>query len=216
MLGLLSLVGWSPRPEMAAAFPDTPTMWAVARWLREADPRYNTAPTTTVVTVPADLALQTASGQVAAFPATQTVFSVAHWMQAAHPWCNTAPTAAVEVEHPDPFGVVRGVVIGEDPQGDPLTYTISDAPTYGSVSLDTASGKFIYTPTTTDRAVSADSFTVRVEDGHLKGTTTVVARVDVKPVTSPTSVVVGHSTLQIPCGPDGVTVPADWYFPTGP
>jgi hypothetical protein len=37
----------------------------------------------------------------------------------------------------------------------------------------------------------------------------------VKPVTSPTSVVVGHSTLEIPCGPDGVTVPADWYFPTG-
>lgn len=29
-----------------------------------------------------------------------------------------------------------------------------------------------------------------------------------------TGVDVGHSTLEIPCGPDGYTAPADWYFPT--
>ena len=29
-----------------------------------------------------------------------------------------------------------------------------------------------------------------------------------------TGVQVGHSALEIPCGPDGYTAPADWYFPT--
>lgn len=29
-----------------------------------------------------------------------------------------------------------------------------------------------------------------------------------------TGVDIGHSTLEIPCGPDGYTAPADWYFPT--
>ena len=64
VLAVLSFLGWTPRPETAAAFPTVPTPWAVVAWLRDAHPWYNRPPSAVVVTGPPDPTGDTAIGQV--------------------------------------------------------------------------------------------------------------------------------------------------------
>ncbi|MCF6280629.1 MAG: Ig-like domain-containing protein [Candidatus Polarisedimenticolaceae bacterium] len=57
---------------------------------------------------------------------------------------------------------LTGQLIGNDPEDDPLTYVITQAPTKGSLDVDTATGEFTYTPNSD--ALNSDSFWFRVDD----------------------------------------------------
>ncbi len=64
---------------------------------------------------------------------------------------------------------LSGELIGRDPEGDPLTYVITQQPTRGSlVVLDTATGAFTYTANSD--ALGADSFWFRVDDEQFQST----------------------------------------------
>ncbi len=91
-------------------------------------------------------------------------------------------------------GVVTGMVVASDADGDTLSYGGSTTTAKGSVIVDSASGAFTYTPTTIARQNAAapgaapadlqDSFTVTVVDGH-GGTATADVTVAVSPTPSP-------------------------------
>ena len=70
----------------------------------------------------------------------------------------------VTVDEQDADGVVRGVLNGEDPDGDVVDYELVTGPQNGSVQLD-ADGSFVYTPTESfAHQGGTDSFTVSVSD----------------------------------------------------
>lgn len=77
---------------------------------------------------------------------------------------NQAPTAQVQqdfVGAPPDFQVVAAID-ATDPEGDPLTYTLTADPTIGTVTL-AADGSFSYTPNDPAR-FETDEFTVKVSD----------------------------------------------------
>ena len=81
---------------------------------------------------------------------------------------NNAPTATVRTGSPDPIsGVVRGAVIGSDPNDDALSYTGSATTTHGAVIVS-AAGDFSYAPNASAfaGASSQDTFTVSIDDGY--------------------------------------------------
>jgi len=86
---------------------------------------------------------------------------------------NSAPVAGTPtVGTPDPTtGKVTGSLNVTDPDGNPLLYSVTAAPSSGAVALDGAGG-FTYTPTQAARlragqtaGADADAFTVAVSDG---------------------------------------------------
>lgn len=80
---------------------------------------------------------------------------------------NQAPTIAFDGSASTQTGqTVSGNLGGIDPEGDALTYTVTQAPKYGKLTIDQATGNFTYTPDQinyTDAQV--DSWTVSVTDG---------------------------------------------------
>ncbi len=105
---------------------------------------------------------------------------------------NAPPTGSPKVGAPDAVtGVVAGAVMGSDPNGDPLSYSLFQPAAKGAVNL-AADGSFTYTPTPVARHVASlpgsppanatDSFTVQVSDGS-GGTTDVPVDVTVSPAT---------------------------------
>ncbi len=74
---------------------------------------------------------------------------------------------------------VNGQVVATDADNDSLSYSISTGPTNGTVSLNAATGAFVYTPNTNYNG--SDSFIVTVSDGN-GGTTTSTVTVGVTPV----------------------------------
>jgi YVTN family beta-propeller protein/VCBS repeat-containing protein len=86
-------------------------------------------------------------------------------------------------------GALTGTVGVTDSDGDPLTYTVSGAPSKGKVVVN-ANGTFTYTPTAAARhaasavnapsTVTTDSFTVTVYDGR-RGLVTATVQVDISP-----------------------------------
>ena len=58
-----------------------------------------------------------------------------------------------------------GRVVGSDPDGDTLTYEVTSTPTHGTVSLNPATGEWMYLSSTAAVAQS-DSFIVTVSDGR--------------------------------------------------
>ncbi|MCV7011400.1 Ig-like domain-containing protein [Mycolicibacterium madagascariense] len=85
------------------------------------------------------------------------------------------------------LGTVTGVVSAVDPEGDPLTYTVTTGPTKGVLTLDATTGAYTYTPTVDARytalatpGVDTDTFTVTVSDG-LGGTMTQAVSVTIAP-----------------------------------
>lgn len=70
-------------------------------------------------------------------------------------------------------GTVTGQLVGTDPEGRSLTYTLTTAPSSGKLVFDSATAKFTYTPTTaqriaaavTETATDTIAMTVTVTDG---------------------------------------------------
>ena len=61
---------------------------------------------------------------------------------------------------------VIGNIGATDAEGDTLTYTVTQAPQYGTVTIDQTNGEFAYTPNDINyTAAQTDSFTVTVADG---------------------------------------------------
>ena len=74
---------------------------------------------------------------------------------------NQAPVASSTQTVTISDGVGQGRIIAADPEGDPLTYTITKAPRLGTVVID-AAGNYTYTANGPDMVV--DTFTVAVAD----------------------------------------------------
>jgi len=119
---------------------------------------------------------------------------------------NTAPVPTRTVGTPHAStGVVTGSVTATDANSDPLTYTVTANPTKGTVSFNTSTKAFNYTPTTTARhnasattattADKTDTFTVTVNDGY-GGVVAVPVSVTISPTnTGPTA---GTTAVGIP------------------
>ncbi|HEX7827180.1 MAG TPA: Ig-like domain-containing protein [Mycobacterium sp.] len=106
------------------------------------------------------------------------------------------------------IGEVKGTVKAVDPEGDVLTYTLTSGPTKGSVTVDSATGAFTYTPTSEARYDATvrpgqvvDSFTVTVRDAFGASASATVTAVPVAPYSAsaidqrPTSVGVSDPYL---------------------
>lgn len=109
---------------------------------------------------------------------------------------NTAPTGTFTIGSTNPTtGVVTGSVIGNDINGDPLTYSGSTATPKGAVVV-TVAGAFTYAPTDVARLNAAsptataadlqDNFTVTIADGR-GGTDGVAVTVPVVPAAAPST-----------------------------
>lgn len=86
---------------------------------------------------------------------------------------NATPTANPrQTGQTSPGGIVSGSLNAVDPNGDPLTYTVTAQPTSGSVVVN-ADGTYVYTPRGgVEQAGVTDSFTVVIDDSagfHLFG-----------------------------------------------
>ena len=82
---------------------------------------------------------------------------------------NQRPTTQLTLSAPGPDGIIVGSLNATDFENDPLTYTVTTAPTRGTVTLD-PDGDFTYTPGTQTAATGApDSFTVTIDDGAQHG-----------------------------------------------
>ncbi|HEY1026178.1 MAG TPA: tandem-95 repeat protein, partial [Pseudomonas sp.] len=93
---------------------------------------------------------------------------------------NDAPTASPSSISTDEDTAVNGSVVGQDADGDTLTYSIvsGDEPKHGTVVMN-ANGTYTYQPGKDFNG--SDSFTVTIDDGN-GGTTTSVVTVTVNPV----------------------------------
>jgi hypothetical protein len=65
---------------------------------------------------------------------------------------------------------------GYDPDQDPITFTITNGPSYGNATVNSSNGNFSYTPGTD--FVGEDSFTFAVSDGEYTDTATVTLHVE--------------------------------------
>ena len=87
---------------------------------------------------------------------------------------NAAPsaTSAPTVGSPNSSGVITGRINVTDADGDPLSYQVVTGPSKGTLSIDSATGTYTYTPTPaarlsaslTSNVVETDSFTIGVTD----------------------------------------------------
>ncbi|MGT2572032.1 tandem-95 repeat protein, partial [Acinetobacter ursingii] len=105
---------------------------------------------------------------------------------------NDAPTATANSIITDEDKPVTGNVVGQDVDGDTLTYTIATGPANGTVSIDSATGGYTYTPNANYNG--SDSFKVTVADDK-GGTTTVTVPVTIAAVNdAPTATASSIST----------------------
>ncbi len=75
---------------------------------------------------------------------------------------NRLPTTSPKVALVRSDGQVWGLIAGSDPEGDPITYGVKNAPKYGAVTID-QHGVYTYTPGAA--FTGTDTFTATVTDG---------------------------------------------------
>ncbi|WP_323816627.1 Ig-like domain-containing protein, partial [Cellvibrio sp. NN19] len=92
---------------------------------------------------------------------------------------NDAPVSADQTLTTDEDVALPGQIVATDVDGDTLSYAITSNATNGSVSLNTATGAFVYTPNANYNG--SDAFTVTISDGN-GGTTTSTVTIGVTPV----------------------------------
>ncbi len=92
---------------------------------------------------------------------------------------NTAPVASDLALVTDEDTPVSGQVVASDADGDVLFYSVSSGPANGSLTFNSATGQFTYTPNVNYNG--SDSFVVIVNDGN-GGTTTSTVTIGVNPV----------------------------------
>src|SRR5690606_31322784 len=97
-------------------------------------------------------------------------------------------------------------ILASDIDGDVLGYTVETNPTNGTVTLDTATGEFIYTPNANYNG--SESFDVVISDGK-GGTTTNTVTVEITPINdAPTTAAISITTDEdVPAS--GQTIAAD-------
>ncbi|WP_213879329.1 Ig-like domain-containing protein [Pseudomonas sp. dw_358] len=121
----------------------------------------------------------------------------------------TSQTFALDVSNPAPTSAnsafttrenvaVSGTLVASDVDGDALTFSTTQAPAHGSLTLN-ADGTFTYTPATDYHGADSFAYQVRDADG---GTVTAVVSLNVND--APTSTPVGTQTAN-----DGATVNID-------
>jgi hypothetical protein len=98
-------------------------------------------------------------------PLTPAIWAVLGWVRRnvfdQAPTITYNPTTTVQTGQ-----TVTGNVGATDAEGDALTYTVTHAPTNGTLTIDQATGNFTYTPDDINySAAQTDSFTVSVTDG---------------------------------------------------
>lgn len=166
--GLLGAFGLAPATNSTDT-PESPVLWGVLAWVRGR---------TTVVAEPR-AAAGTGTG-------TGTGEDVGSGGGLAAVTAGAAPTATPIVGDPAAAdGKVPGSVAGLDPDGNPVTYSLSGGPSHGTVVL-TSAGAFEYTPAQAARlragvtpGPDTDAFTVTVSDGT--ASTAVVVSVPISP-----------------------------------
>lgn len=97
------------------------------------------------------------------------------------PPANVPPEAPDYTHTVDEDTPVSGSIVGSDPDGDTLTYTLDTPPTNGTVVVN-PDGSYTYTPDPDYNG--PDEFTVTVDDGN-GGTTTSTVVIDITPVNDP-------------------------------
>lgn len=107
---------------------------------------------------------------------------------------NDAPTTSDVSLQTDENTPVNGAVVAADIEGDTLGYSVTGAPSNGTVVLNTATGTFTYTPNTSYNG--SDNFIVSISDGNggtvLSTVTIGVAPLNDAPVTIADSISVAE------------------------
>ena len=98
-------------------------------------------------------------------PVTPVVWAVLAWVR--RNLFNQSPTIAYNPTTTVQTGqTITGNIGASDPEGDALTYKVTEAPQHGTLTIDQATGNFTYSPDDIDYdAAQTDSFTVSVTDG---------------------------------------------------
>ena len=98
-------------------------------------------------------------------PVTPVVWAVLAWVR--RNLFNQSPTIAYNPTTTVQTGqTVTGNIGASDPEGDALTYKVTEAPQHGTLTIDQATGNFTYSPDDINyNAAQEDSFTVSVTDG---------------------------------------------------
>ncbi len=96
---------------------------------------------------------------------TPVIWAVLGWVR--RNVFNEAPTISYNSAATVQTGqTITGNIGATDPEGDALTYTVTQGPQHGSLTIDQATGAFTYMPDDINyTAAQADSFTVSVTDG---------------------------------------------------
>lgn len=98
-------------------------------------------------------------------PFTPMAWAVLGWVR--RNLFNQAPVVSAPTTTVQTGQTVTGNIGVTDAEGDELTYTVTEQPKYGTVTIDQETGEFTYTPNDIDYdAAQMDSFTVSVTDGN--------------------------------------------------
>jgi YVTN family beta-propeller protein len=138
---------------------------------------------------------------------------------------NDLPTAILDTRGQDPTtGQIEGTLNALDPDGDQLTYTVTDGPDHGEVEIG-PNGSFVYTPGDRIAALGGtDTFTIAISDEvgnpfhlhgpldalkvfgvNLIGPTTATVTVDVEPVIDAIAIIdIGGTPTDVAVHPNGM------------
>lgn len=98
-------------------------------------------------------------------PITPMAWAVLGWVR--RNLFNQAPVVSNPTTTVQTGQTVTGNIGVTDAEGDALTYTVTEQPQHGTVTIDQATGEFTYTPDDINYdAAQIDSFTVSVTDGN--------------------------------------------------